>query len=230
MKHYDLHCILVSIILLLSSCESKKDAAANQSEAAPPAPVQAQSPKEPAAHPAPLPAKKAKAATDAFFEAALNGDIQTVEAELAAGVDVNAPTLDGQNRTALMLAAFNGHTELVVMLIDYGGDLNAADITNRTALMYAASGPFPETVQLLIDKGAKVNIIDNNEKWTALMFAAAEGQAEIVKKLLKAGADTTLKDVDGDTAADFAVQKGHTELAEMIRQYGQSAEAPEKQQ
>lgn len=225
MKHCGIHCILVSVILLLCSCESKKDTAADRSESAPPTPVQAQSPKESAEPPISVPAKKTKAATEEFFDAALDGDIQTITAELAAGVDVNAASLNGQSQTALMLAAFNGHTELVSMLIDYGGDVNATDTASRTALMYASSGPFPEMVQLLIDKGAKVNIIDSNEKWTALMFAAAEGQADNVKLLLENGADTILKDVDGDTAADFAVQKGHTELAEMIRQYGQTPDS-----
>ena len=88
-----------------------------------------------------------------------------------------------------MLAAYNGHTKLVEMLIDRGGKVNHLDSTNRTALMYCSSGPFPETVQLLIAKGANVNLVDNNEGWTALMFAAAEGLAPNVKILLENGAD-----------------------------------------
>ena len=209
MKHPHLFSVIVIAALFVCGCRAKN-------EPAPPTPVQAQSPQKPAV---PIPAGKTKAATEAFFDAAMNGDIQTVEAELTAGVDVNATGPDGQNRTALMLAAYNGHTELVAMLIDSGGDVNAADIANRTALMYVSTGPFPETVQLLLDRGAKVNIIDNNEKWTALMFAAAEGQAEVVEKLLAAGADTTHKDIDGDTAADFAAQNGHTQVAKMIQEH-----------
>ena len=158
----------------------------------------------------------------AFFDAALNGDIQTVESELSAGVDVNATSLNGQNQTALMLAAFNGHRNLVEILIARGGKVNHLDVTHRTALMYCCSGPFPETAQLLLDHGADVNIIDNNEKWSALMFAAAEGQVENVKILLKYGADWKLTDIDGDTAASFAAKNGHQQVAQIIEEHAKS--------
>ena len=224
MKQFYILFVFAAVALLLCSCGTKNEPSAEQSEPAPPAPVKVESPEKPAQQPAPLPAKKTKPATEAFFGAALNGDIQTVEAELAAGVDVNATNLNGQNQTALMLAAYNGHTKLVERLIDRGGKVNHLDTTGRTALMYCSSGPFPETVQLLIAKGAKVNLVDNNEGWTALMFAAAEGLAPNVKLLLDNGADTTPKDIDGDTAASFAANNGHTAVAKMIEEYTKTME------
>ncbi|MHC5001414.1 MAG: ankyrin repeat domain-containing protein, partial [Planctomycetota bacterium] len=201
MKRFHPFCIIASTALLLCGCGSKNEPATSKPEPAPPTPVQTVSTEQLAKKPTPLPVKKTKTATQAFFDAALNGDIQTVESELAAGVDVNAASLNGQNQTVLMLAAYNGHTKLVEMLIDRGGKVNHLDSTNRTALMYCSSGPFPETVQLLIAKGANINLVDNNEEWTALMFAAAEGLGPNVKILLENGADTAPKDIDGDTAA-----------------------------
>ena len=222
MKRPYLFFVIVITALLLCSCETKNEPAAAKPDPAPPAPVQAVSTEQLAEKPTPLPTKKTKSATQAFFDAALNGDIQTVESELAAGVDVNAASLNGQNQTVLMLAAYNGHTKLVEVLIDRGGKVNHLDSVNRTALMYCSSGPFPETVQLLIAKGANVNLVDNNEGWTALMFAAAEGLAPNVKILLENGADTKPKDIDGDTAAAFAVKNGHTQVAKMIEEYAKS--------
>jgi ankyrin repeat protein len=167
--------------------------------------------------------KKIKPASQAFFDAALSGDILTIESELNAGVDVNATSLNGQSQTALILAAYNGHTKLVEMLIAHGGEVNHLDGMNRTALMYCCSGPFPQTTQLLLDHGAEVNIVDNHEKWTALMFAAAEGQAENVKLLLEHGAEWKLKDTDGDTAASFAAKGGHLQVAKIISEHAQSS-------
>jgi ankyrin repeat protein len=215
-KRFHPFCIIASTALLLCGCGSKNEPATSKPEPAPPTPVQTVSTEQLAKKPTPLPVKKTKTATQAFFDAALNGDIQTVESELAAGVDVNAASLNGQNQTVLMLAAYNGHTELVEALIDRGGKVNHLDSVNRTALMYCSSGPFPGTVQLLIAKGANVNLVDNNEGWTALMFAAAEGLGPNVKILLENGADTAPKDIDGDTAASFAAKNGHQQVADMI--------------
>ena len=116
-----------------------------------------------------------------------------------------------------MFAAFNGHAPVVKTLVDAGADVNAQDITGSTALMFAASGPFTETVQLLLDSGAEINMVDNNEHFSALMWAAAEGQAEAVKLLLKNKADTTLKDIDGDTAESFAAKAGHAEVVAILQ-------------
>lgn len=38
----------------------------------------------------------------------------------------------------------------------------------------------------------------------------------VVAALLAAGADPGMQDADGDSARDFATQRGHTALAELI--------------
>ena len=213
---------IITSIMLLFSCESKNEPAPKAAKAIETTSLQAESTETPVEQSVPVPVKKAKKATQAFFDAALGGDIQTVESELNAGVDVNATSLNGQNQTALMLAAYNGHTKLIEILIAHGGEINHLDGTNRTALMYCCSGPFPQATQLLLDHGAEVNIVDNNEKWTALMFAAAEGQAQNVKLLLDHGADWKPEDIDGDTAASFAAKGGHAQVAKMIEEHAKS--------
>ena len=151
---------------------------------------------------------------DGFVEAALNGDNDSVVAALAAGQDANYT--DEGGRTAMMLAGFNGHTAIVSHLINHGGSVTSKDQIDRTALMYTCTGPNPDTVNLLLSNGAKVNAIDNHEAWTPLMFAAAEGLTDVVKILLDHKADVNMKDVDGDTAGNFAQSRGHKELAAML--------------
>ena len=172
----------------------------------------------PAPKPAPIPPQE-------VVEAALNGKIETIEKALAQGYKVD--TRDPGDRTALMYAAFNGQANIVKKLIAAGADVNARDKGGSTALMFAASGPFVETAKLLLDSGAKIDTIDGNEHFTALMWAAAEGQAENVTLLLKHKADTTLKDVDGDTAESFAAKKGHTAVAQVLKEAAQQQTSTE---
>lgn len=147
-------------------------------------------------------------------EAASLGKIETVRRAISLGTEVDA--LDADDRTALLLAAFDGHTETVQLLLENKADVNHRDAMGRTALIYAASGPNPETVQLLLEAGADPDIADKAEGFTALMFAAAEGQFEVVKALVKYGADKNLRDIDGDTARSFATTNGHLEIARLL--------------
>jgi len=153
-------------------------------------------------------------AAETFLEAARGGDAATLREDLERGTDPNLA--DEEGRTPLMLAAFDGHTEAVDLLLQFGAKVDTRDVMGRTALMYAASGPNADTVQSLLAGGASVDLADDAEHWTALMFAAAEGQSTVVRLLLAKGADRTLRDVDGDAAADFALQRGHRELAELL--------------
>ncbi len=150
----------------------------------------------------------------AFTDAAFKGQTLPVAAALASGMPVDQLGKDGNS--ALMLAAFNGHTETMHILLDAGADVSLRDSDGRTPLMFAATGPFPVAVRLLLKNGSDVNAIGSTEHFSALMFAAGEGLSPIVDILLDAGADPTLKDIDGDTAASFARQRGFPALADKL--------------
>jgi len=194
-------CLALCLCVLTNTgCGSEKD----------PQGKRAQEEKTPA-----LPADPA-AAGDALREAALEGRLQAVHSALKAGAEVDA--LDQEQRSSLMLAAFNGHTEVVRALLEKGANVLAVDNMGRTALMFASSGPSPDTVRLLLEYKSKPDVQDSGEGWTALMFAAGEGLAEVVQVLLEYGADRTLRDVDGDTALDFARKNGHTRVVRLLEE------------
>ena len=50
------------------------------------------------------------------------------------------------------------------------------------------------------------------------MWAATEGRTDTVVLLLKNKADTTFKDVDGDTAESFAAKKGRTDIVKLLQE------------
>jgi len=147
-------------------------------------------------------------------QAAHDGDMKGVEKAIESGVDVNG--MDEEGRTALMFAGFNGHSEIVLILLDEGSGIDRRDLMGRTALLYAATGPFPETVRILLYKGAEPNVVDSDEHFSPLMHAAAEGNLDVVKILMEAGSDASLQDIDGDNAASFARQSGHLEVANYL--------------
>lgn len=65
---------------------------------------------------------------------------------LAKGADV---------KRALIFAAWKGHTEIVVILLAKGADVNAKDKYGGTALMVAAAEGYTEIIRLLKQAGAK---------------------------------------------------------------------------
>ena len=143
--------------------------------------------------------------------------VERVRRSLEQGQDVNRTDPDG--RTSLMMAAFEGYTEVVEILLDHGAEVDHIDVSGRSALMYASSGPFPQTVELLIENDAEVNRADTTEGWTALMFAAAEGHRPVVELLLGHGADIELTDQDGDSAIDHARERGQTEIVDLLESW-----------
>jgi len=198
--------LFLLILVGLNSCGSGKEKQTSSDTSSDPAPVANPAPSVDSMHAVSNQVLLAK-----LNDAAYEGDIDGVNEAFTLGADVNA--IDEGGRTALMFASFNGHSEIVLDLLDAGAGIDLRDAMGRTALLYAATGPFPETVKILLDKGAGPNVIDSNEHFTPLMHAAAEGNLDVVKVLLEAGSDPTLKDVDGDNAASFARQAGHSEVA-----------------
>lgn len=149
-----------------------------------------------------------------IMDSALNGNVEAIALALEAGI--NPDLTDENGRTPLMLAAFNGHTEIAERLLEAGARVDLRDSTNRTAFMFACTGPNLKLVTLLHRRGGRINDIDSHESWTPLMFAAAEGHRDVVQYLLSNGANPKAEDVDGETAATFARQRGFAEVAAMI--------------
>ena len=65
--------------------------------------------------------------------------------------------------------------------------------------------------------GMDVNEVVAPLNKTPLMEAAKLGNLKMVDFLLSYGADKSLKDTGGKTACDYAIENGHTELAEILK-------------
>ena len=59
-------------------------------------------------------------------------------------------------------AAFNGHSDMVHLLIKQGASVNAFDKRDRRALHWASYMGHENVVRILLDNGAEVNIRDKD--------------------------------------------------------------------
>lgn len=150
-----------------------------------------------------------------FMKAAREGDLETVDAAIKAGIDVNATVSEGW--TALHAAAERARADVLKRLIEAGANVNAKEHLGVTPLHWAASRGPRESVRALIAAKADVNA------WcvqmdTPLCSAASPGNVEILEELIKAGAD-----VNGGKALKplvHAVRYGHVEAIKILVTHG----------
>lgn len=132
---------------------------------------------------------------------------------------------DRAGENALMLAALNGDSDLVKLLITKGAEVNKK---GWTALHYAAANGNDDIAKLLLGYSAYVDAQSPNGT-TPLMMAARGDHITTLKLLLDSGADINAKNQIGMNALDFAKQykapdaiKGLS--ARMAQQGGQPAD------
>jgi ankyrin repeat protein len=154
-----------------------------------------------------------------LYWAASTGQEEVATYLIGKGATVDAKTND--DRTPLHQAAQAGVAHLVEVLISKGVDVKARDTAGSTPLHDAAAAGRREVAELLIAKGADINAKATNEYWTTPLHRAAfAGHKEMVELLIARGADANIRDYRGRTALDLAEQRGHTEIAELLRKHG----------
>lgn len=105
---------------------------------------------------------------------------------LADGYDPNESCSDGE--TPLHLAARRGHEEVLVLLLEYGAEINAKATQGHTPLLSAVHFEGnTSVVQTLLNHGADVNTADNNG-WTPLFSAVFDDHRDIARLLVESGA------------------------------------------
>ena len=134
-------------------------------------------------------------------------------------VDVEEDVMSG--RTALALAAAQGHVGVVETLLRHGAAIDkcGARVGNKTALFFAAAHEHEATAALLLQHGADTELCctsDGEEGWTPLMAAAATGNLPIVNLLVQHGARTDTVDMEGRTAVDLSPDAAMKEQLRLI--------------
>jgi ankyrin repeat protein len=155
-----------------------------------------------------------------LYLAAANGHTGTAQLLLDSKAEIDKAMNNGA--TPLYKAAANGQTETAKLLLDSKAAVGQAMNDGATPLLIAAYKGHTDTAKLLLDSKAEVDqAVTNGE--TPLYVAAQEGQTKVAKLLLEANANVNKKPgwIFGCTSLEIAEEKGHTSVAEAIKQWSQ---------
>ncbi|XP_058207300.1 protein VAPYRIN-like [Rhododendron vialii] len=123
---------------------------------------------------------------EAVLEAARRGDLNHLESLLDR--DASVSFRDQYGLTALHVAAFKGHKDAVMMLVELGSaELECRDHEGHTPLHLAVEGGHAEMVEVLVNRGANVNA-SSKKGATPLYLARAMGYDDISQFLVDSGA------------------------------------------
>lgn len=151
------------------------------------------------------------------FEAAAVGDAES----LARAVDADPQIVQdrsGDGWTALHLAAAFGTPEAAHLLLDRGAPVDAVSTNaqkNQPLHAALALGRNPQTIQILLEAGADPNARQTGG-YTAIFSAAAANRRDLVELLVVHGADPAVLNDFGQSAASFARERSHAELADWL--------------
>lgn len=176
-----------------------------------------------------------------FVEAA-HGNLEKVQAMLEQCPDLLLTQKEKSQETALQAASHMGNREIAEYLLSKGTPLdicaaamlgltdqvsdflekdptlaNANGAHSRSVFFHAALSGKTEIADLLLSHGSELKSMDR-----ALQGAAASGHLEMVQWLLKHGAAEYMETQDfrKRTPLQAAVENGHNETADILRQHG----------
>jgi ankyrin repeat protein len=110
-----------------------------------------------------------------LMRAAARGDVGQVNGLLAKGADPNAST-SAQRVTALMCAAYFGHTPVIKTLLGKGARLELKDAQGAGAVDWAVLGDHTELEKMLTGPGAALNPFLNTGTMPIWLMDKAAGQ------------------------------------------------------
>ena len=160
---------------------------------------------------------------------AMIGDTDAVRRMLQDGVDPNTPPgPHDRGMTALIFASWEGHTDIIKLLLRARANVDAVSNSGATALMFAAHGGHTDTVRELLNSNANPNI-QAPDGMTALSLAINNNHVNIIKLLGKKGKALQLRTNQGLTTPLMrAVKQGNLETVDAVLEANPNLEARDK--
>jgi uncharacterized protein len=155
-----------------------------------------------------------------IFEAAAVGNCDRL-CHLLAEDAMSARAVSPDGWTPLHLAAAFSNAEPVTLLLEHGAHVHQFShnpLRNQPLHACIALNNSVEVVCVLLECGADVNATQHGG-YTPLLQAAAAGKKDLVLLLLEHSARPDCVCDRGKSAADYARERGHTEVAEILASY-----------
>jgi len=105
------------------------------------------------------------------------------------------------------------------MLINEGAKVDARDDQGRTALFFTDVGP--EIFASLLASGANIHAVDYEGNSLLMQKVSQSASLNEVEALLKLGINPDIRNVDGESALDLAVDLGLTNVIARLRSQSQ---------
>ena len=161
-----------------------------------------------------------------LLKAAREGDLETVQARVAAGVDINARDMDGDS--PLLLAVAQQYDDMALWLVHHGADVTLRNRKEHDALSIAGGYAGIDVVKALLEAGADVN---PPGPYAPLPMACMKGCVSAARVLLDAGADPNAPGRFGGeshTPLIWAVKGGFKPLIKLLLEAGADVNAQDE--
>ncbi|KAJ0005825.1 hypothetical protein NQD34_015719 [Periophthalmus magnuspinnatus] len=145
------------------------------------------------------------------------------------GSMVRVGEMDIEGRTALILAAQEGHVSTVRLLLDRRCPIDHRAYDGHSALSAALLEEQTEVAELLMRRGADTDVRDAEGR-PLLYLLVLEGRLEMSTLLLeKGGVPLESKDAEGRTALHVACWQGSVEMVNLLLKYSANPNAQDSE-
>ena len=135
---------------------------------------------------------------------------------LSRGIDVNAPSLDGN--APLAVAAMTGQYKIAEFLLENGALPNLQNQAGYSALSFAVKSSL-DIVKLIVKNGGDLFQLQKHNE-TLLHCACKKGLVDVIEYLLDQKLDINAVTDKGSTPLHIAIRERHNEAAHLLIQRG----------